>query len=102
MDADKRMIACFEKDPNFPLPPVSPIAVPQGLDSIDDGVGLILRWQDDNKKWTKEHHIKATAQTLAYWLKPHGQFTSRRYELTMVDKVPCVIVYLEQEPEVLP
>ena len=78
------------------------VSFPPGIDWSTDAQGLILRWRDDNKKWTKEHYVGLVGRKeLYHWLRPSGQFSTRQYEVTHVDNVPAVIVYLEADVEVI-
>jgi hypothetical protein len=105
MDTSKTLIAYYEEDTVTPPPPPPPVGpqFPIGLDWSKNGAGLILKWKDDNKKQTKEHYVPIVSlSTICAYMKPHGQFETRQYEIIHIDDLPVVVVYLETEPEVLP
>lgn len=63
--------------------------------------GLILRWRDDSGKWVHERKIDLNTRDPHVMLSRLGEYRIRQWELVMVDSVPQVVCYLEEEVEVV-
>ena len=71
-----------------------------GIDWTSGPRGLILRWRDEDGKWSKEHYIDLglTGET-ELWRHMHilGKFRVRQWEIIHVDRIPTTVVYLEMD-----
>jgi hypothetical protein len=63
--------------------------------------GLIIRWRDESGNWSKERRISLDRKDPHALLTRLGEYRVRQWEIVMVDSVPCVVCYLEEEVEVM-
>lgn len=102
LSRDKSIVAYFTKKTVIP-PEVGPLPFPPGIDwdLSRERKGLIVRWKDDDRPWSKEKYVTVVVnRNVCARLKPHGHFYVRKYEFTHVDSLPVVIGYIETDPEV--
>lgn len=65
---------------------------------------LMLRWNDDNKGWSNEHHISlgsAGDREIIKEVFARGIYRSRQYELTATDAVSVMFADAQEELDVL-
>ena len=65
----------------------------------DEPRGMVVRWRDNGRRWSKEHVIDLGLQgdtKMVRELRPMGQFKTRQYEFVMVDRIPQAIYSLQE------
>jgi hypothetical protein len=60
---------------------------------------MILRWRDEMGNWSKEKVISLDRKNPENILNRLGQYRVRQWEIVMVEAVPQVVVYMEEEVE---
>lgn len=74
-----------------------------GWDRSAEPAGLIIKWRDDNGLWSKEHVIGLGApgdDTFPALLGCRGNYSTRQWEVVMMDRAPLVLAYVEEDVEV--
>lgn len=62
---------------------------------------IMLRWRDDNQRWSNEHRIslgKIGESEIFRRIQTRGTYRTRQYELTCTDGVP--VMYIDAEEDV--
>jgi hypothetical protein len=77
-----------------------PDPVPFDRVAPDQPRALILRWRNEDGRWSKEHVIdlgKTGNTNCVQMLEGMGRYQARQYEIVHVDRVPCIIAALEED-----
>lgn len=65
---------------------------------------LMIRWRDDNNRWSNEHWIplgNAGDKEIIKRVFAHGIYRTRQYEFTATSSVPVIFIDAEEDIEVL-
>ena len=77
--------------------------VPMGSD-VSEGGQITVRWRDDGRAWENERVFQLGDTGDRYpaaWRYRLGHYRTRQWEIVCASPIPAVIVFLEEEAEVL-